>query len=571
MGSRVRIGAAMVGVMLLVLAWGSHGSVSAQSGSRVVLSGTVSSREDGTMEGVVVSARREGSNITVSVVSDARGRYVFPASHLTVGPYDLAIRATGFELAAPARATVNATRQTTLDLALRTTQNVLPQLTSLEIAMSLPGPPEQLEKLVYQRLSCAYCHSLNRLLTSRHSADQWVAVINRMAAYYPDGTASSDDGRGSSRQWENDMFVKSPRWGLGIGNNQELRPGVEKSELGRYLATINLSGGRKELPYELKRLPRPSGKATRVIITQYDMPRKGAVSHEMELDSRGTPWYTDEAEPYVGTLDPSTGEFTEYPVPSVGTQKVLSARDLVFDPDDNPWFPLRTLTGDVLVKFDKATSQITPVSNFRTSQFLTTGDGNIWNAQGSGFARINPRTMTVEARFDWTQAPNKPADACCSYQGVVDAKGNGYMGANNYVIVVDGKTGATKFVPIPTKWSLPRRGRMDTQGRYWFAEYFGDQIARFDSRTEQVREWPVRKYSTPYTVSVPDRRGRVYAPSNMSERVIRLDPKTGEVVEYLMPTQFDSKKLAVHPAKNRTEIWMANTRNARLVRIEPLD
>lgn len=93
----------------------------------------------------------------------------------------------------------------------------------------------------------------------------------------------------------------------------------------------------------------------------------------------------------------------------------------------------------------------------------------------------------------------------------------------------------------------------------------------FDSRTAKVQEWALRKYSTPYTVSVPDRNGHVYAPSNMSERVIRLNPKTGEVVEYLMPTQFDSKKISVHPRKDRTEIWMANTRNARLVKLEPLD
>src|SRR5262249_12300456 len=159
----------------------------------------------------------------------------------------------------------------------------------------------------------------------------------------------------------------------------------------------------------------------------------------------------------------------------------------------------------------------------------------------------------------------------CSYQGVVDAKGNGYIGANNYVVAIDGRSGAAKFVPIPTKWSLPRRGRMDSQGRYWFAEYIGDRIGMIDSRTAKVQEWALRKYSTPYTVSAPDRRGYVYAPSNMSERVIRLEPKSGEIVEYLMPTQFDSKKIAVHPAKDHTAIWMANTRSARLVRLEPLE
>jgi hypothetical protein len=35
------------------------------------------------MEGVLVSAKRAGSTITVTVVSDAKGRYAFPANRLS--------------------------------------------------------------------------------------------------------------------------------------------------------------------------------------------------------------------------------------------------------------------------------------------------------------------------------------------------------------------------------------------------------------------------------------------------------------------------------------------------------
>src|SRR6266571_2218149 len=43
------------------------------------LTGQVSSAEEGAMEGVVVSAKKDGSTISVSVVTDARGRFTFPA------------------------------------------------------------------------------------------------------------------------------------------------------------------------------------------------------------------------------------------------------------------------------------------------------------------------------------------------------------------------------------------------------------------------------------------------------------------------------------------------------------
>src|SRR5438067_12158855 len=51
----------------------------------LALSGQVTSAEEGTMEGVIVSAKREGSTITVSVISNEQGRYAFPAARLDAG------------------------------------------------------------------------------------------------------------------------------------------------------------------------------------------------------------------------------------------------------------------------------------------------------------------------------------------------------------------------------------------------------------------------------------------------------------------------------------------------------
>ena len=47
------------------------------------LTGTVSSEAEGNMEGVVVTAKRPGSIVEVSVTTDAQGRYVFPENRST--------------------------------------------------------------------------------------------------------------------------------------------------------------------------------------------------------------------------------------------------------------------------------------------------------------------------------------------------------------------------------------------------------------------------------------------------------------------------------------------------------
>src|SRR5882762_3383528 len=64
-----------------------------QTPTSVGLTGQVSSKEEGPMEGVVVSAKRAGSTITVSVVTDQQGRYRFPRERMEPGQYSLKMRA----------------------------------------------------------------------------------------------------------------------------------------------------------------------------------------------------------------------------------------------------------------------------------------------------------------------------------------------------------------------------------------------------------------------------------------------------------------------------------------------
>ena len=150
------------------------------------------------MEGVVVSARRETANFTVSVVSDAEGHYSFPRTHLVPGRYNLTTRAVGYDLVATGSVEVPADGPGSQDLQLQETNDLASQLSSLEWAMSMPGTTAEKDQLVYQALSCAYCHTYERIVKSRHTAEEFVPVIQRMRTYYQDGTAvgRGDRGRG---------------------------------------------------------------------------------------------------------------------------------------------------------------------------------------------------------------------------------------------------------------------------------------------------------------------------------------------------------------------------------------
>ena len=54
--------------------------------AQTALSGKVASSEEGLMEGVLVSAKKAGSTITTTVVSNAKGEFSFPAERLCARP-----------------------------------------------------------------------------------------------------------------------------------------------------------------------------------------------------------------------------------------------------------------------------------------------------------------------------------------------------------------------------------------------------------------------------------------------------------------------------------------------------
>src|SRR5580658_10480919 len=116
-----------------------HASAPAFAQNAAALSGAVTSTKEGPMEGVVVSARKDGSSITVSVVSDDKGHFSFPASRLDAGHYAISIRAVGYDLDSPTDATVTAGHDDEIDVKLKPTRNLAAQMTNAEWLMSMPG------------------------------------------------------------------------------------------------------------------------------------------------------------------------------------------------------------------------------------------------------------------------------------------------------------------------------------------------------------------------------------------------------------------------------------------------
>ena len=79
--------------------------------------------------------------------------------------------------------------------------------------------------------------------------------------------------------------------------------------------------------------------------------------------------------------------------------------------------------------------------------------------------------------------------------------------------------------------------------------------------------------SDPHTLAF-DKHGMLFFSFQASNQIGRLNPKTGEFVEYPMPTtpgNFDGKKLSFDPTAKDTVIFFSNPRNAQILRVEFLD
>ena len=144
----------LAGLSLLAFTALPIAAASAQSAS---LSGQVTSAEEGVMEGVLVSAKKAGSTITVTVVSDKDGHYSFPANKLEPGTYALRIRAVGYDLDNHKAIDVGPDKTTTADLKLRKTEDLAAQTDQRRVARQhsrhqrAEGHAAQLRRLPHAR------------------------------------------------------------------------------------------------------------------------------------------------------------------------------------------------------------------------------------------------------------------------------------------------------------------------------------------------------------------------------------------------------------------------------------
>jgi virginiamycin B lyase len=243
------------------------------------------------------------------------------------------------------------------------------------------------------------------------------------------------------------------------------------------------------------------------------------------------------------------------------------AHDIAWDPDGNVVFGM----GGGTVRFNPRTETFTPWAS-GSNMFGLDPAGKVWYLD-KGLHALNMTTGDVK---DYTVPEGTDDD---TYDMETDGKGRSIMNLWRLgrIGVFDPKSQQWTTYPTPTPGSGPRRGEIDARGRAWMTLYWAGRIAMFDPDTHDIKEYPIipgnkaytPPFASPYSLSVDDKNQVVWTNDFNTGRIYRLDIKTGEPTEYLMPAPYEVRDLTVDESAERPTVWIPVYRPpSRMVKVQ---
>ena len=558
---------AVLAVLVVLVAATSHIALQAQqapAAGPAALTGTVRSAKEGVMEGVLVSAKRNGSTITTTVVTNAQGVYRFPQARLEPGAYDVSIRAVGYVLdgsASKSPVSIVAGNAAQLNVNLRESNplELALQLTDPEWFASFPLTDAQ----KFELRDCSRCHTLQKVAMSTYNKDQLAWVVKRMVYSAGSSPMTFQLPAGQTATWGR------AEWG---------EPTAAHKRQAEIVAAINLSEGMWK--YELKKLPRPKGKETQVIYTTYDLPVTHR-PHDTRLGLDGAIWYNHFNDNALGRLDTRTGQTKEWRWPyraDQGSFAPTGARTMM-GPDAKGRFYIGNQAQEGLVVFDPKTEKFTYSNVLGGGEMMDVSNSGVDNhgwRSGAEAYRINLDTLEVTA----TLRGQRPL---VTYDIASDSRNNVFGGgrAGAYIWYADAKTGQISYYDIPAtprgvggQGGGMRRGKADKQDRLWWGGFDGNFVGMLDPKQpagKQIRMWAMPPYFFPYDAHY-DEQGYTWTGGIYADRVARLNVESGEWVYYLLPYTANIRDIDLKPAQpgGLSGLWFGHTHQGKITLVEPL-
>lgn len=244
--------------------------------------------------------------------------------------------------------------------------------------------------------------------------------------------------------------------------------------------------------------------------TEWDLP-PGARPHGLLVDDNGQVWYTGNGNGTIGQLNPETGKVVQHEVPGGGDPHTL-----IIDEQGVIWFTVQ---------------------------------------RGNRIGRLDTRSGDIEVY----SVEGRP------YGIALDQAGNVWfclIGADK-LGRLDPGTGKMTEIPLEPG-AQPRRMAVAPEGSLWVTLYGNGKLLKIDPASQQVMEeyeLPAGPRGGPYAVT-SDGSGIVWVNEIATDTVVRLNPKSGEMRVFDLPSEGVGIRKMIVDAEGR--LWYMGSHNGRL-------
>lgn len=120
---------------------------------------------------------------------------------------------------------------------------------------------------------------------------------------------------------------------------------------------------------------------------------------------------------------------------------------------------------------------------------------------------------------------------------------------------------------VPTPGSRPHDPLAARDGSIWYTGQLSNKLGRVDPKTGQIREYPVKPQTAPHGL-VEDRDGNIWFTGNHTGVIGKLAPRSGEVTEYPMPDPKAKDPHSLHFDQSGI-LWFTMQQSNLMARLDP--
>jgi streptogramin lyase len=412
-------------------------------------------------------------------------------------------------------------------------------------------PGTAYEKRLFVNSCTNSCHSGDRPFLQKFSAADWNKIVNRMTNYYLRTLVASS-------------------------GQTELQ--ADAKVIANWLSRVR--GLDSEYP-QIEPFPRPTGMATRAIVTEYEVPWALVNVHDVSGDAQGNIWFNVNRSPFVGKLDPKTGKVVSYRVEPLNHPALPYNQKTTEELGVHPglhWIQADHRTGYVwfsdtwagtINRLDPNSGEIkTAVTRLQGNMGLSPDGLSVWRTADGKLKKYDTKTLfdhgnkVVEPTQEW------PLKITRGNYGNFVSKDSNYVGGGGDTIVwFDVRKNELREIPL-TIGGSKGRGTFDHEGNVWAG---AEKLTKYDPKTGAVTQYtPPTPYYHSYSAKV-DKNGEIWSGQQSGGRIGRFNPRTGLWIEYALPTAWSFDFNAwIDDSTTPPTFWYGD-QHGYIVRLQPLE